>query len=358
MDPTALRSAFPVLERVAYLNAGSDGPVPAASVKAAHEELEREAREGRVAAHFARRLELLNQLRGRYAALLGASPDDVSVTTSTSEGLATVIVGLDIGPGDEIVTSDSEHPGLTGPLIYARDVRGARLRAVPLAEIADAVGPATRLVACSHVSWITGELAPAALAELDVPVVLDGAQGIGAVPVDVGALGCVAYAGAGQKWLCGPDGLGMLYVAPAFRARVAPTRPGYMALAEPNDGIDSALKEGAARFDVFLPASPLAAGLAALDVLEDAGWDQVLARGPDLADRLAAALADAGHEVLPRGRSTLVSWRDPDAEATAQRLAESGVALRHLPGRDAVRASTGAWNDESDIERVLEAIAA
>ena len=75
----------------------------------------------------------------------------------------------------------------------------------------------TRLVACSHVSWMSGRLAPAELARLDVPVVLDGAQGVGAVPVDVRELGCDAYAGAGQKWLCGPDGLGMLYVAPALQ---------------------------------------------------------------------------------------------------------------------------------------------
>jgi L-cysteine/cystine lyase len=358
VDPSALRPAFPVLERIAYLNAGSDGPVPSASVDAARDELEREARDGRVPAHFKRRLDLLGQLRERYAALLGAPAEDVSVTTSTSEGMAAVLVGLDLRPGDEIVTSDSEHPGLIGPLIHAREVRGAKVRAVALADVADAVGPETRLVACSHVSWITGELAPAALAQLDVPVVLDGAQGVGAVPVDVAVLGCAAYAGPGQKWLCGPDGLGMLHVTPAFRERIAPTRPGYMALADSGAGLESGFKDGAQRFDVFLPAAPAAAGLAALDVLEAAGWDGILTRGPQLAGRLADALREAGREVLPRGDSTLVAWRDADAEATASRLAERGIAVRHLPGRDAVRASVGAWNDESDLERLLGALGA
>ena len=67
---------------------------------------------------------------------------------------------------------------------------------------------------------MTGGSRLPSLRELDVPVVLDGAQGVGAMPVDVRALGCDAYAGAGQKWLCGPDGTGMLYVAPALRERL------------------------------------------------------------------------------------------------------------------------------------------
>ncbi len=97
-----------------------------------------------------------------------------------------------------------------------------QVRQVPLAEVADAVGPRTRLVACSHVGWMSGSVAPAELAQLDVPVLLDGAQGVGAIGVDVHALGCDAYAGAGQKWLCGPDGTGMLWVSPTLRA--APRR--------------------------------------------------------------------------------------------------------------------------------------
>src|SRR6185437_9638958 len=97
------------------------------------------------------------------------------------------------------------------------------VRTAPLEALAEAVDPArTKLVACSHVSWVTGRLAPAALAEVgrEIPVLLDGAQGVGAVPVDLEALGCAFYAGAGQKWLCGPVGTGMLWVAPAWRDRL------------------------------------------------------------------------------------------------------------------------------------------
>ena len=146
--------------------------------------------------------------------------------------MAQVIAGLPLGRGDEIVTSDEEHPGLLGALAAAREVRGVTVREVPLAEVAEAVGPSTRLVACSHVGWMSGSYAPAELAEVDVPVLLDGAQGVGAVPVDVVALGCDAYAGAGQKWLCGPDGTGHA-VGRARAARAAERGPARLREPEP-----------------------------------------------------------------------------------------------------------------------------
>src|SRR5271155_689935 len=215
-----LRDEFPVLGALAYLNAGTDGPLPGCAMAAAAGELVRELSDGRSMAHFERRAELSADLRAAYATALGAEPADVALTTCTTEGIAQVVGGLDLVPGEEIVTSDEEHPGLLGALSAARELRGVEVRQVPLAEVAHAVGPRTRLVACSHVGWVSGSLAPAELAELDVPVLLDGAQGVGAIPVDVGTLGCDAYSGAGQKLICGPDGTGMLYVNPALRDRL------------------------------------------------------------------------------------------------------------------------------------------
>ncbi len=356
MDPAALRSEFPVLERLAYLNAGTDGPVPAAAVRAAREELESELGEGRATAHFERRFALQDELRVGYAGVLGCAVEDLALMTSTSEGLGRMLAGLEIGEGDEIVTSDQEHPGLIGPLRAARE-RGARVRAVPLAQVADAVRPQTTLVACSHVGWISGELAPAALADVDVPVLLDGAQGAGAVPVDVGKLRCAVYAAAGQKWLCGADGTGMLYVEPEFGERVRAIAPSYISLADTSRGIDSELKPGARRHDTpALPREGVAFSAAALRVLHDADLSAVLARGPILADRLAERLAAHGRTVAPRGHTTLVSWEDTDPAATKARLLERDVVVRDLPGTQLLRASVGAWSSEEDFERLLEAL--
>ena len=360
MDVASLRAEFPVLRHRAYLNAGTCGPLPTAAVEAAREELEREGAEGRSGqAHFRHRFELAGAVRAAYADRLGCPPGDVGLTTSTSEGVALALLGLELGPGDEILTSDSEHPGLIGPLQAARDVRGASVRAVPLARIPDAVGPRTRLVACSHVSWLTGEMAPASLGELDVPVVLDGAQGVGAVAVDVGELGCAAYAGSGQKWLCGPEATGMLYVAPHRRDELRAVLRSYVSYADVAAGMDAELHPDARRYDApAVPASALAGALAAFEVLDAAGWDALYERARNLAGTLADALRERGHPVAPRGDTTLVAWSAEDAEAEAARLAEAGVVIRFLPGRGLLRASVGAWNDESDLERLLEALEA
>jgi selenocysteine lyase/cysteine desulfurase len=354
MDAAALRAEFPVLERLAFLNAGTDGPVPAAAVRAAAEAVEAQASGGRFHPHFEARSALQGELRALYAGLLGCAVEDVALKTSTSEGLGTVLAGLELGPGDEIMTSDAEHPGLIGPLIAARD-RGVALKRVPLRDVADAVSASTTLVACSHVSWVTGEVAPVALAELDVPVVLDGAQGIGAVPVDVRTLGCAAYAASGQKWLCGADGTGMLFVEPGFRERVRAVSPSFACFEDSHAGFDATLRADARRYDTAsLSREAAAFSLAAARVLDTAGFDAVHQRAATLAARLAAELEERGRTVSPRGATTLVSWEDADPAATRARLADRGIIVRDLPGTSLLRASVGAWNDESDLDRLVD----
>jgi len=354
VDLTGLRAEFPVLERLAYLNAGTDGPLPARAVQAATRELEHELSEGRATTHFERRSELNAELRAAYATALGANAADVALTTCTSEGMAQVIGGLQLNRGDEILTSDEEHPGLLGALSAARELHGVDVREAPLAELAEAVGTSTRLVACSHVGWVSGSLAPPELSRLDVPVLLDGAQGVGAVPVDVHALGCDAYAGAGQKWLCGPDGTGMLWVSPALRERLSVSRRGYANLADPNDGLDAHLHGDARRFDTMSQnAETVACALAAIRLLESAGWATVHERARTLAARLVELLAEAGREPAPRGPTTLVSFPSPDPPTERELLAEHGVIVRNIPDRPWLRASVGAWNDERDLERLI-----
>jgi L-cysteine/cystine lyase len=354
VDFPALRAEFPVLQRVAYLNAGTDGPLPARAVEAAAQELAREAQDGRAHAHFARRGEIAAELRGAYAGLLGCEPVDVALTSCTSEGIALTVAGLPLQPGDEILTSDEEHPGLLGALGAARELRGATVREVPLARIAAEVGPGTRLIACTHVGWISGSIAPPELADVEVPVLLDGAQGVGAIEVDVHALGCDAYAGAGQKWLCGPDGTGMLYLSPSLRERLEVSKRCFPNLLDPDAGLDARLKEDARRFDApGLNTETLACALAAIGVLESAGWTHVQRRACELAARLASLLQEHGRELAPRADTTLVSFTSPEPEQERAQLAEAGVVVRNIPGRPWLRASVGAWNNEDDLSRLL-----
>ena len=357
MDAAAFRARFPVLDRMAYLNAGSCGPIPAEAAIAARAALASALHEGRGSSHFEARAALQQQLREGYARVIGADARDVALTTSASEGLGKVLAGLRLRPGDEVLTSDEEHPGLTGPLIALRET-GVVVRAAPWTELVESAGPNTTVIAVSHVSWLTGAIAPVKeLAATGVPVVLDGAQGAGAVPTDVREIGCAAYACAGQKWLCGADGTGFLYVAPSLLENLAAVAPGYTAMADPAAGLDAPLHPDARRYDTpAISRESAALSLAALGVLESFGLAAASDRAATLAETLAAELETRGRTVAPRGPSTLVSWKDPDPQTTVERARQHGVLIRNLPATSYVRASVGAWNDPSDLDRLLEAI--
>jgi selenocysteine lyase/cysteine desulfurase len=358
MDVAALRAQFPVLERIAYLNAGSVGPLAQAAADAAAADLELQLEQGRGGrAHFEHAQALADRLRARVARLLGCDPWEVALTGATTDGVNAVLAGLDLRPGDEIVTSDQEHPGLLAPLAAARERHGVELRVAPFEAIADAVGPQTRLVACSHVSWIGGRIVDVdALAASPAPVLLDGAQGLGAVPVDVRALGCEYYAASGQKWLCGPIGSGYLYVRENAIDGLRPVSPGYQTLADPQRPLDLPLADGAARFDGgFAPSHRSAWSLAALGVLEHAGIAAVQDRAAALAAALADRLAAAGLAVAARDRSTLVAWEAADPQEEVARLLAAGLLVRDLPGTPYVRASVGGWTGEEELERLVAA---
>ena len=340
-----------------YLTAGTDGPLPVEATSAASEALKQELADGRWMTHFEARRDGQTQLREEGAKLYGCDVSDVALTTSTSEGLGKVLAGLRLGPGDEIVTSDNEHPGLLGPLIAARRA-GVEVRTAPLTRIAEAVTASTTVVACSHVSWATGEVCDPGLADLDIPVVLDGAEGIGAVKLDMAALGCDAYAGSGQKWLCGADGTGLLYISAQLRERVEPLAPAYLAFADTLKGLESPLHDDARRYDTpSLSREEVAMTLASVQLLGSYGWDAVFAESAARARKLAQALAERGFEVAPRADTTLVSWdAGEDAKTAREGLTEKGVIVRDIPGTRYLRASVGAWNDDTDLDRLLEAL--
>lgn len=355
-DPAQFRAQFPVLERTAYLNAGTEGPLPRQAAEAVRERIELELTRGRCGKPYMTSVqELAAELRADYARVLGCDPTDVALTGSTTDGLNTVLSGLDLRPGDEIVTSDEEHPGLLAPLGRARRLRGVEVRIVPFDELAGAVSSSTRLVACSHVSWVGGRVVDhEALAQTGVPVLLDAAQSIGAVPVNLDALGCAFYAASGQKWLCGPEGSGCLYVRRDQLDQLTVPWPGYGSLADAKDALASPPAENAARFDHGFPPGLRSAGaLASMRVFEDAGWDWVHTRAADLAADFALRLAERGLEVGPRGRSTLVSWKAQDADADVTRLAEAGFVVRSIPSRSFVRVSVGAWSSEDELAELV-----
>lgn len=359
-DPSAFRAQFPVLERVGYLNAGTEGPLPQGAVDAVRQRIELEGYEGRVGRpYFDSVMAMAADLRAGYARVLGANSTELALTGSTTDGVNTVISGLDLRPGDEILTSDEEHPGLLAPLGLAKMRHDVKVRVAPFAELSAAITSSTRLVACSHVSWVSGRVVDVrALVDSGVPVLLDAAQAIGAIPVDVHELGCHFYAASGQKWLCGPEGSGCLYVQAERLDDLLVPWPGYGSLADPRQALEFSPAESAARLDHGFPAGMRSAwALASLDVFEHAGWPWVHERATSLAASLADRLADRGMTVWPRGRSTLVAWAAENPENEVARLAAAGLIVRSIPAFGLVRASVGAWNTEAELDDLVRQVA-
>jgi len=352
-----LRSAFPIFEQGAYLNAGTNGPLCRAYATAVNGELEREATEGRSgASYWARLSQLEGDLRTRLAGLLGATTNEVALTRSTTDGIDTVLSGISLAPGKVVLTSDQEHPGVLGPLAGLRSRTGAEIRVAPFEELAGHVGADTGLIVVSHVSWMTGKVAGLdELASTGVPVLVDGAQAIGIRAVDVAAIGCAFYAASGQKWLCGPSGTGVLFVKSEWIDRLGIPRPRYVTLEEHSDPLELRPRPGAARFDSGELSGPeTAASVAAIELLEKAGWQSIYKRSRELATSLRESL---GSTAVAGDDSSLVSFKvEGDPDAVVARLDEHGVIVRSVPGRPWVRASIGAWNDERDLQRLTDAL--
>jgi L-cysteine/cystine lyase len=363
VELSAVRAGLPVLERYAYLNAGTNGPLPRRTAEAMARELDRDLHDGRSSKHyFESMLQGREELRRALARVLGTEAENVALASSTTEGCNVVFTGLGIGPGDEVVTTDSEHPGLFGGLrASGADLRVVELRDRPAADalvaLEGAITPRTRLIALSHVSWLTGAIFPVReLAGRGIPLLVDGAQAAGAIPVDVEELGCDFYTVSAQKWLLGPDVTGALFVRPDRVEELRLTFPSYGSwdwdAEEPYT-----VRAGAARFDPgWIAPGSIAGLLESLAFADDAGEDR-FERARAAADRCRELLGERYDVVTEPGQATLVSWKpDGDSEAAVERLAEAGVIVRDLPTLGWLRASCGFWTSEDDLDRLVAAL--
>ena len=348
MTPAEARSLFPVLERLAYLNAGTFGPVARPTAEAVQAQLDTELEQGRFGKeYFERMLGLRTKARAALGSLVGAPPEHVSLTGSTTDGCNIVLAGLDLGPDDEIVTTREEHFGLLGP-VHASGARVIVVDAEPEA-IRDAVTPRTRLLALSQVLWTTGRVLPVRelREQTGVPVLVDGAQSVGAIPVDADGLDFLTI--SGQKWLCGPDATGGLVVADPERLRVA--RPSYFSQTAYEETGSFEPAAGAARFDPGWIATASLAGLqTALDLPPEWRFERAAAQTARCRELLAPLV-----ELVPGG-ATLVAFHAEDPPALVATLFAAGIVVRDLPGTGLVRVSCGWWTNDDDLERLVAAL--
>jgi L-cysteine/cystine lyase len=352
------RALFPVLERVAYLNAGTFGPLARQTVAVMLEQLERDRERGRSGKPYIdEMLDERAKVRGAIAELLSADPERVSLTASTTDGCNIVLLGLGLEPDDEIVTTDTEHFGLAGPVFASgATVRIARVQELGPEEALEAivaeVTERTRLLAVSHVIWTNGVVLDvhALKKRTGLPIVVDGAQSIGAIAVDVGAIDY--YTVSGQKWLCGPESTGALYIADVDALRVA--RPSYFAQQSFEPGGRYVPREGAQRFDPGWISVASLKGLAKALRLAPAWRFERIA---EAAAHCRDALAERVRVVTPPGQAGLVTFEvEDDPEDVVAKLLAENVVVRNVPGTTWLRASCGWWTSDDDVERLAGAV--
>src|SRR5581483_5922863 len=260
--------------------------------------MQRDLQEGRMGmASFEEMTAIYEAARQGAAHLLNAYEDEVALTGNTGEGLNIISYGLNWQPGDEIITTNHEHISLLAPLYQLRARYGVVIRIADLGPgaekpalkaVADLVTSRTRLITLSHVTWTVGSRLNVAEIgymgrEHGIPVLVDGAQSAGAIPLDLHALGVDFYAIPGQKWLCGPDGTGALYVRREALNYVTSTYVGYWS-AEDAHAEEWKLQENAKRFEVGgRQTAAIAAQAASLNWLEkEVGHDWLFARIAEL----------------------------------------------------------------------------
>lgn len=376
-----VRAELPTVRGETYLNAGGAGPLPRCTVTAIQAAAEHALGQGRGSlSEYLAIEEARAHLRSQLADLIGGAASEIALTTSVTSGLCQTIWGLDWREGDEAITTNLEHPGLTVPLAVLARRRGVRIRTVELAtggepleeRVAALAGPRTRLVALSHVAWTTGaqmDVAGAARAARQVGafVLIDGAQGIGAIAAEPRLLGVDAYAFPAQKWLLGPEGLGALWVAQEALERIDLTFGGMGSGAAHGMDGSVALHPDARKLELgVLPEFLVPGWSASLDWLaglrdEDepqglTGWEWAAQQTARSMAQARTVLGSAGATVLtpPGGAAGLLAFTlaGVDVEAATATLAARGIVLRWVPQPRALRISTGFFTDEHDLARL------
>jgi selenocysteine lyase/cysteine desulfurase len=368
------RSYFPVTQKLAYLNHAGVAPVSTRVEEALARYVAEATRHG--ALHYGRFYDdEIERVRGRAAELVNGSPDEIAFVKNTTEGLGLVATGLDWRRGDQVITCDLEYPSNVYPWwnLRGRGVETVMLRGrggrLPLESVAEALAnPRARLLALSSVEFGSGfrhdlEALGGLCREHGVLLCLDAIQSLGVLPMDAPGWGVDFLAADGHKWLCSVEGCGIFYASHRVLDRLTPRLVGWRSVTDNTDfdryHLD--LQPGAGRFEEGTPNTPGIFALgAALDLLLEIGIEPIAQRVLALTDQLVVGLEDKGVNVLssraPGEASGIVAFRfgEEPPERTAARLRAAGVFV--IVRRGAVRASPHFYNDESDLQRLLDAI--
>jgi selenocysteine lyase/cysteine desulfurase len=372
-DLERLRQRFPTLAHKTYLNSGSYGLL-SLDVRQAFEQY-LDIREDR-GSDWPGWMEQQEALRARVARLLNASPDEIAITASASAGINAIASALDFeGPRNKVVASDFEFP-TSGQIWHAQERRGARVVHVPedpdgfipLEHFERVIDEQTRIVAITHVCFRNG-------AKLDVGgivklahakgalVILDCFQSVGAIPVDVQALGVDIAVGGMSKYLLGTAGIGFLYCRRELAATLSPSVSGWFAQDETHtmDIHHNVPAPNAHRFQAGTPPVPNCyAASAGLDIILGLGVAEIEAYVRAISGECMDRLLRAGCQLAtPRDdtrRGPTVAVRANDDSALVAKLAQSNIVTSSRDGN--VRAMFHCYNDLAEVDTFVSTLLA
>ncbi|MCT7994385.1 aminotransferase class V-fold PLP-dependent enzyme [Laspinema olomoucense] len=388
------RQQFPALKNKAYFNYGGQGPMPESALSAIFQCYQSIQEKGPFTGEAGLWIdEEIAATRAVIASELGVTPDTITLTENVSIGCNIPLWGIDWQPGDRILIGDCEHPGIVAAVDELARRFDLQVSTCPLMEtlnegnailaIASHLHPTTRLVVLSHILWNTGQVLPLtdivkvchvfsqnATPSRKIRVLVDAAQSVGVLPLNLTEIGVDFYAFTGHKWWCGPEGLGGLYVSPDAAETLHPTFISWRSIALNSSGGLGGFKPDGRRFEMATSAYPLLAGLRkAIAFHQDIGTsEERYDRIQSLSHQLWTKLRDLPDIICLKStppEAGLVSFQLNEtlqqAGATPDKMVKflerkHRVMVRTILQPYCVRAGVHYLTLESEIERLIEGI--
>ncbi len=358
------------------LNTGAAGILSKITFDTLHEGIIRDLNQGRSSeASFVDLINQKNHLREEMASLIHAFEDEVALTHNTTDGLNIVCQGLDWRRGDEVITTTWEHESGLLPIYTLRQNFGIKVNLIDnksgdfVTELSKLITSRTRLIVFSHVAWNTGAKLP--LDEMvqtahkqGILCLIDGAQSVGAIPVDVHTTGVDFYSFPAHKWLCGPEGIGALYIQKDRIGYLNLTNAGWATAKEYDFTGFFMPHNGARRFDVGTVFKPsIYAMIANLDWLRNvASWNWIYGRIDALHNYARRRLSELSkiNIITPIEShagilSFVIDGYDMNRVLT-KLFFEDKIELRVTSHPKTLRISTHFYNSEEEIDRLVESL--
>lgn len=381
------RQQFPALANKIYLNYGGQGPMPAgaiAAIQQAHDYIQRFGPFSNSVNSWV--TQEGNLTREAIAQDLNTPSDTITLTEDVTVGCNIALWGLDWREGDHLLLSDCEHPGVIAAAEEIRYRFGVKVSTCPLratlnggdpaAVIAQHLRPTTRLVVISHILWNTGQVLP--LADIvavchsydsiygPVRVLVDAAQSVGVLPLNLTELAADFYAFTGHKWLCGPAGIGGLYVRPEARESLRPTFIGWRSITKDAKGFPTGWQPDGRRYEIATSDFSLYSGLRDAIATHNR-WgtaDERYQRICQLSNYLWQQLNDLPHLSCLRTappEAGLVSFQlRADSGSThaglVRWLEQQAIMVRTILDPDCIRACVHYFSSETELDRLIDAL--